>query len=172
MRPLLVSLAAALLTAGSAAAQVDTPAIVSADGSATLTRPPQMMRMRVDVMSKAATLEEALAGLKQQTAKAKTQLVEFGADADSIRVEAPRVTSLKTEQQRQMEELMRQRLERAGRGQAKARASMPVIVAATLEAQWKLNSTEAEQILLQVHPLQEKIRAADIGQLPVLAADS
>ena len=164
MRSTFACLVACLsLAPGTAAAQPAEPGTVSATGSATLERPPAVMRMRVDVMFKAGTVEEALAGLKVQTAAAREAAVKLGASEESIRVESPRIASEKNDEQRQLERMMRERMARAGRNRKTAEVAVPVMVSATMTAEWVLAGLGPDELLAKVHPLQESIREADLA---------
>lgn len=163
MKSLVLSLAAVLGFAGASVAQVPQPGVISGSGSITLTRQPEILRLKVDIISRGGSLKEALDGLKQRTEAARTKVVELGAVEDSVEVDAPRLSTRKTDEQQQVEMMLMQRMQRSGRSRARASVATPVTVSAALTAEWKLDAGDAEALLLQVHPLQENIREADLG---------
>ncbi|MEX0717601.1 MAG: SIMPL domain-containing protein [Planctomycetaceae bacterium] len=146
-----------------AAAQLGmTDAMVTGAGAVILERQPELMRLRIDLIAKGDTLEAALAALDDRAAAAKLQVVAFGAGKDSVQVGEARITDSKTDQQKQMEQMLAQRLRQAGRG-APAKTAETVTVAATLEAEWPLQAKNANELLLAVHPLQKKIIDANLA---------
>jgi uncharacterized protein YggE len=142
---------------------VEKEGVVSGTGQVVLDRLPDTMRMQVAILSKADTLKEALDSLKERIEAAKAQLASMGVDNDSIEVGGPKIASLKSAQQIQMERMMREQLKRAGRKQPNVPAKTPVIVSAELKAEWKLSAKTAEELLLASYPLQEKVKAADLA---------
>ena len=137
---------------------------VSGTGTVTITHMPETMRLQIAIIGRGATLKDALAALKDRTGKAKTQLITLGADKDSMKVTEPRITELPNSrnQQQQMMAMMRQR-RAGGKAPTKGQPAPPVLVMSQLTADWKLNSKSNEELLLAVHPIQEKVKSADIA---------
>lgn len=138
------------------------PGQVSGTGTASIDRMPQVMRMQVNLLAKGSKLEDALKELKEREGSARTQLAALGAAKDSIRVESPQVSSGQTEQQRQVAMFIAQRTRNSRRKTAKA-AVAPVSMAALLTAEWPLQAETVEDLLLAVHGIQEKVKAADLA---------
>ncbi len=141
----------------------DAAAIVSQTGTHVIEKNSEFMRMHVDLQAKGDSLETALAALRERVQAARARLGELRADKDSITVGDPQISQGKTDQQRQMEAMMQRQLRSQGRSKPASDAPTPVRVTAELTAQWTLDPGTPEELLLAVHPLQEKIRQADVG---------
>lgn len=140
---------------------------VSGTGIVTIEKKPQVMRMQIDILSKAGSLKEALTGLKDQIAAARAQLAVLGADKKTIKISPPQISSTKSERQQQIEMMLSQRMQSRGKGNAKKKKATtgPITVSAQLTAEWKLQTQNTEELLLAVHPLQNKIKEADLAGL-------
>lgn len=136
---------------------------VQGTGTVVIERVPESLRMQVAILGKGAGLKEAVAALKKQVDSAKAQVVKLGADEASIKVEPARIFQQQNDRQRQMEMMMAQRMRGGGKKNAKNKPVQPITVASTLTATWKLKAKDAEDLLLTVHPLQEKIKSADLA---------
>jgi uncharacterized protein YggE len=138
---------------------------VSGTGTISLTRAPEVMRMHVALTSKGATLKDALAALKTRTDAARLQLTTLGADKGSIKIEAAHIAVQDPNRRNQMQAMMMMRMQqgKGNKGAAKSKTAPPVEVTSNLTAEWKLSAKDPEAMLLLVHPLQEKIRAADLA---------
>lgn len=148
----------------SAFAQPSVPGSVAGTGSASLSRIPEILRVQVAITSKGATLKEALAALKTRSDAARLQVITLGAEKESVKVDAPRIAVQDPNRRRAMDMMMAQRVKQAGKkGAAKDKTAPPVEVTSTLTAEWKLTAKDPEALLLAVHPLQEKIRSADLA---------
>lgn len=165
-RTLLLSSALVIASGGGGFAQVGQPDLVSGLGMVSISRPPETFRLQIAILGRGATLKDALVALKERTAKAQTQLVAMGADKETMKVGDARVTDVNNDRNRQMQMMMAQRMRLQARGAKaaqKAQPAPPIIVSAQLTAEWKLTAKTTEDLLLTVHPLQEKIRAADLA---------
>ena len=167
MRCLVTALVAALLiSAGDASlvcAQVGALGGISGSGTVLVKRRPEIMRMQVVLSGSGKTIQDALAKLKTVRESAVKRLEELGADKSSIKVDPP--TAGVTQQQQNLEMMMRQQL--AARGRAVASndgAPKSVDVSAALTADWQLKDESAEERLVRVHELQEKVRGADLAK--------
>jgi hypothetical protein len=149
--------------ASTGAAQFEQSNLVAGTGTATLTRMPETMRLQVSLIGRGATLKDALAALKDRTTRAQTQLISLGAEKESIKVGDARLSEMPNNRNSQMQMMMMQRMKRGGKTKDKAPAAPPVLVTAQLSAQWKLSSKTSEELLLAIHPVQEKIKAADLA---------
>jgi hypothetical protein len=122
------------------------------------------MRLQVELLAKGSNLKEALALLKDRIEAARLQVGILGAIKKSVKFGDPKLSSAKTDQQKQMEQMLSQRLRQRGkRGGKPSKAASPVTVSAELTAEWKLTAKTVEELLLVSHELQEKIKAADLA---------
>jgi uncharacterized protein YggE len=149
--------------AGPTAAQEFAGSSVHGAGNVVIKRLPDTMRVQVAIIGKGTNLKEAVAALKTRVDAARKQVEALGADKDSITVDAARVFEQQNDQRRQMEMMMAQRMRGGGKKNAKNKTSPPVMLSSQLTASWKLDAKDAEDLLLKSHPLQEKIKSADLG---------
>ncbi|QDT93652.1 SIMPL domain-containing protein [Gimesia algae] len=140
---------------------------VSGTGTVIIVKKPAVMRMQVEILSKASTLEGALSGLKDRIEATRAQLAVLGADKESIKIDSPKVSSEKSERQQQIEMMLAQRMRGRGNGSGKKKGivTTPLTVSAQLTAEWKLQAKTDEELLLASHPLQNKIKEADLAGL-------
>jgi uncharacterized protein YggE len=157
-----------LAAPGAASAQLVEPGTVSGNAHVTISRQPETMRVQIALQGKGATLKDALTAVKSRGDAARKQLTTLGAAKDSIKVESPKVAE-KNDQQNQrqmrMQMMMMQRMRQGGKAAApkKAKTAEPILVSAMLTAEWKLDAKSPDELLLSVHSLQEKIKAADLA---------
>ena len=121
--------------------------------------------MHIELMSKAGSLKEAIAGLKARKESARKTLEKLGAELDSMAFGKVSISDEQSEQQQQLAEMMsmiEQQRGRTGRPNAK-KTSVPVTVTCSLTVSWKLDYDSSEEMLLFVHPLQQEIRDADLS---------
>jgi uncharacterized protein YggE len=157
-------MAAAILGfAGSALAEGNAPGVVSGTGVVTISRPADQMRLQITILGRGTALEEALKSLKDRTARARKELDRLGAAKDSIVVDKSRIVDAQqNDRQRQLQVMMMQRMGQKAKAKTPAVAP-PITVSANLTAEWKLSPNESEDPLLTIHPLQQKIKAADLA---------
>jgi len=138
---------------------------VSGNGVVTISRQPETMRLQVALQGKGATLKDALAAVKTRADAARKQLTSLGAEKDSIKIDNTKITPKNDQdQQRQMQRMMMQRMQQGGKTPKKPKkVAEPVLVSAMLTAEWKLDTKSADELLLSVNALQEKIKAADLA---------
>lgn len=149
------------------------PGVVHGDGTVSITRPPETMRVVITIQGKGATLKDAMAALKKHVDKAREEVVDLGASKDSIQLDAPRIAAANNaDQQRRMQRMMAQRMAGGGRKNKKAKAAPPVTVNAKFTAEWPLKPKDGDELLSLVHPLQEKIREAKLAGLDAGDAES
>ena len=144
---------------------------VSGMGMIVLEKQPEIMRMQIEIQAKAGSLKEALVALKKQEETAKAQLAVLGANKKSIKIGSPTLSAATDSgQQQQMEMLMQARLRSRGGKTAKKKATTtPVVVKVSLIAEWKITAITAEELLLASHPLQKKIKDADLAGVKTTA---
>lgn len=146
--------------------------VVSGNGVVTISRQPETMRVTVAIQGKGGTLKDALAAVKTRTEAAKKQVVTLGANKDTIKVESPKINTQQADQQqammqRRMQAMMMQQMNKTKKAGKKdkeaAKPAEPVLVATMFTAEWKLDAKTPEDLLIAVHGLQEKIKAADLA---------
>ena len=137
---------------------------VTGSGVVEIKRRPDRMRLQVELLAKGSNLKAALALLKDRIEAARVQVAALGVIKESVKFGDPKLSSTKTDQQKQMEQMLMQRLRQRGKRKGKQpKASSPVTVSAELTAEWKLTAKTVEELLLVSHELQEKIKAADLA---------
>ena len=136
---------------------------VSGTGTVTLTRKATVMRVHVQLLGKGKSLEEALANLKERRQAARAGLETLGAEKDSISFGDPSLLNPQSQNRRQLERMIRQRMAAAGRKAKGLKLPRSFTVSARLKAEWRLEAEDPEKLLLAVHALQEKVKAADLG---------
>ena len=160
----LVACAVALGFPDSVRAQApDESGTVAGNGVVTISRPPEIMRVQIALQGKGADLKAALAAVKARADAARKQLTTLGAGKESIKVDQAKIGAKNNQQQRQMQMMMMQRMRQGNKASKKPKTPDPVLVSAMLTAEWKLDSKSADDLLVAVHALQEKIRAADLA---------
>jgi hypothetical protein len=128
---------------------------------------PTVMRVFVELLGKGSTLEEALANLKERRATARAQLEKLQADKDSVSFGPIAIINTETPEQRRIEAAIAERLAERGRKSPKAPKAKPMTVSTVLRAQWPLKAGTPEELILTVHQLEEKIKAADMAGIAV-----
>ena len=109
---------------------------ISAAGTATVRKMPSSLRMHIELVAKEKSLEEALDKMKDRREAALVQLDTLGADKDSIRFGDPSLSSDQSEQRRNIEKMIAQRMRgRDGAPPKGLQISKSVTVSTTLIAQ-------------------------------------
>jgi hypothetical protein len=141
--------------------------VVSGNGLVVISRKPEAMRLVVVLQGKGATLKDALASIKTRGEAAKKQLVTLGAVKDSIKIDDAKIAEPDNDRQQQQMRMQMMMMQRAGKaakpGKKTAKTPDPVLVSATVTAEWKLEAKSADELLMAVHSVQEKVKAADIA---------
>ncbi len=147
-----------VLAAASSAAVGQTPASqgsVAGAGVAVIKRQPEFMRMRVELTASGKDLKEALANLKARREAALKVCAAENAVADSIVVGSPRIAPDVAQRARMMGYSTPSI--RSGRNK-KPEPAPPVNVSASLTAEWPLQGSDAEELLLASQSLQSKLK--------------
>jgi uncharacterized protein YggE len=140
---------------------------VTAMGMATVKRPPELLRVQVQLSAEGKTVREALSKLAARKEACRKKLIGLGAKAEAITFEDARVEG-PDPRQAQMEMMMRAR--RGGvrppttgpAGGAGAAAAQKVAV--IVKAEWPLAEAKtAEDLLVMGAELQAKVKAADVA---------
>jgi uncharacterized protein YggE len=146
-----------------ARAQGQAEPTVSAQGVVELRRPPDILRVQVELLAKGKDLPEALAKLKERRAAVEQYLHTLGLSKESLVFAEPAPASAKTEQQRQIEAMVMQRMAAQGKAPTKSKDKLPAVVSSMLKAELPLKASDPESLLIQSAELEEKIKAADLG---------
>ncbi|MGE0608409.1 MAG: SIMPL domain-containing protein [Pirellulales bacterium] len=143
-------------------AQAQEDSSVTASGTARLERAPDFLRMHVRISANGKNVREALEKLQARRESVRDKLKDLAVEEDSIEFSEPSINATMSDRQRQMEALMRQR---SGKTKKKPGddAPRPVMLAQTLQAEWKLGSENSEELLVLAHELQEAIKEADVA---------
>jgi uncharacterized protein YggE len=166
MHPRLLVVLLAACLAGPAGAQAPHPqwGTVTGQSYVDLKKPPEVLRVQIEILAKGKDLKEALARLKERREAIKSRLAALGAIKDAVVFGEPALGGEKTEQQKQLAILVEQRL-RAGGGKpaAKSKSEPPAVVSTWLRFEVPLKAANPEDLLLVAQGLQDKILAADLG---------
>jgi uncharacterized protein YggE len=164
--PALLACAFAALVPAAPAAEPSAEGTVTGQGTADVKKPPEFLRVQVEVLARGKDLREALARLKERQGAARKQLATLGAAQGTVAFGDPVANPEKNDQQRMMERMVMARMRaRQGKPGAKPKVAPPVAVSATLKADLPLKASGADELLLAAESLQEKIKAADLGGL-------
>ncbi len=155
--------ASALLYPLSAVA-ADDAAVISSTGTAKLVKQPDLLRLKIQLVAHADTVEATAAQFADLKTAAQAQLAALGADAPSIAFTPPALTDAKTDQQRQMERMVAQRMRGGGR-KTESESPSKVAMSTTLTAEWVLSADSPEKRLIEIHELQKRVTDADLGGL-------
>jgi uncharacterized protein YggE len=153
----------AFAVAAGARAQATDPGAVTAYGTATVKRAPDLLRVQIQLSGDGKTVKEALAKLATRREACKKKFLALGVKEESVSFEEPRVDTGDPRQQ-QMEMMMRARMNRPGsRPTAGGGAAAHVTVVSTAKAEWPLAGKGGEELLITAYDLQEKVKAADLA---------
>jgi uncharacterized protein YggE len=136
---------------------------VTATGVELIRVKPEKLRMQLDITVKGKNLADALKKLAARRETALAELEKMSADKDSIRAGDARLEQVDPNQQRQMEMMVRQRMQQGGKKAKKAAAEKPVSVVCTLNAEWPLSDKTGEAMLVESQAIEDKVRAADLA---------
>jgi uncharacterized protein YggE len=133
-------------------------------GTVVIERSPELMRMQVQLLATAPNMKEALAALKTRQESATAQVVALGAVKESIKVEPAALVETANDRNRQIQMMMRQRMQAGGtRKKAPAKTTEPVRLSTVLTADWTLKAKSHEELLTAVHDTQTKLKALDLA---------
>lgn len=162
----LVSFSAVTVPGAIGHAQTPAEEGIHAMGEVVLEKPPEWMRLHVNVLATGKDLSVAMEKLKVRRAEVEKQLETLGALPDSVRFGDIVLDLSQDNRQLQMEMAMRQRMAQ-NRGQKRTAESeataKPVNVMSSLTADWPLPAGEASERLLAAVKLRQVIRAGELG---------
>ncbi len=141
----------------------ETP-MVSASGEEILKRWPTQLVLRLDLIGRAGSLDEALEEMEKRKESAGLLLKSLGAQMDTVEYGDPTTSNAASQGQEQMQAMIRQRIQRSG-GQIPEGLKMPESTTVTLPltARWDLATTDPTKLLRQVNELRKQIEKADLG---------
>jgi uncharacterized protein YggE len=142
----------------------DTDGALSGTGTVAIERKPDLMRMQVQLLATSPTMKDALAALKKRQDAATAQVLALGAAKESIKAEPAALVEAGTDRNRQIQMMMRQRMQAGGaRRKTPAKTTEPVRLSTTFTADWPLQAASHEEQLAAAHDLQQKLRALDLA---------
>jgi uncharacterized protein YggE len=165
LRSLCLAIAAGIVAAPSAYAQYGVAdGALSGTGTVVIERTPELMRMQVQLLASAPNMKDALAALKKRQDSATAQAVALGAVKDSVKVEPAALVEGTNDRNRQIQMMMRQRMQAGGaRRKPAAKTTEPVRLSTTFTAEWPLKAKSHDEMLAEVHDVQQKLRALDLA---------
>jgi len=136
---------------------------VSATGVVVVKRNPTRMRMYIQLFGKGKTPEEALAKLKERREAATLQLESLKADKKSIVFGKTSFSTVQEAQKQRFEAMVREQMRAGGKAPKGLKVPQTTTVTTFLSAEWPLEATSQETLLLLAHGIEEKIKAADLS---------
>ncbi|RCS54084.1 DUF541 domain-containing protein [Bremerella cremea] len=138
--------------------------MVEAEGKEVLKRWPSQLVMRLDLIGRAGSMDDALAALEKRKEVAKTLLTSLGAEMDTVEYGDPTTTSAASQGQEQIQAMIRERIQRSGGSvPAGLKVAESTVVTLPLTARWELDTSDPVKLLQQATVLRKKIEDADIG---------
>jgi uncharacterized protein YggE len=136
---------------------------ITGTGMGSIKRPPDVLRVQVQISAEGKTLKDALAKLADRREACKKKLASLGAKAESIAFEDAKLDT--PDPRQQAEAMMMARVRGRGRpaSTSPAGAAAPARVAMLVRAEWPLTAGAADEVLVNGQELQNKIKAADIA---------
>lgn len=167
MHPGLLSVLCILVLGPHLLGQAPRDGTVAGQGSAELKMQPQLLRVQVEILAKANDLQTALAKLKERRDAARLQLKALAAVPESVAFGEPTVAPEKTDQQKQMEAMVAQRMRNTpgARPPQKKTEAPPAVVLALLRFDLPLKAADGDQLLMVAQALQQRVKDADLGGL-------
>jgi uncharacterized protein YggE len=146
--------------------QQQSPAVsdsITAVGTSSVKKPPDAMRLVIQLAAEGKTLKEALEKVSQRKEAAKKKLVALGAAEGGIQFEDLRPET--PNQQQLMEQAMKARMGTGKKPAPGPGGAANVRLMVTLKAQWPLTGKSPEELLTRALELQEKVKATDLAEL-------
>jgi uncharacterized protein YggE len=137
-------------------------------GVATIERPPNVLRMQVELTAQGTDMADAVKKLRAAEAAARKKLAELGATESSVSASPINDGSARSSRQAQMEYYMRQQMAARGKKPATNPAAS-TSVSLTLKADWPLSGS-GDELLVNASTLAQKIKAADVAGKKAAAA--
>lgn len=138
--------------------------IISVSGEKTIKRLPTELVMRIELVGRDETLDEALQAVAKRKEAAGLLLKSLGANMETVEFGDPTTSNASNQGQQQMEAMIRRRM---GRIDGPIPEGLKIAEASTvtlpLKARWKLTATDATGILKEATELRKKIEEADLA---------
>ncbi len=161
-RCLTVILFIILMARASRAAAPGDGGVIQSAGTASIKRTADTMRVTIELTAEGKSMKDALETLKARRSAAQEKLAALAPVDKSVEFSEPRVGT-EDPRQRQMERMLRNRMQQ--KTPKKTTEAPPVKVTLNVKAEWSLTGKTGDDLLLAANDLQEKIRAADLGQV-------
>lgn len=137
---------------------------IVANGFGTVKLQPQSLRLFIELQGKAGTFEEAMAKLTDREDAARMQLKAMGFAPDTIEMSQPGLDASKSQQQLQMQEMIRHQMAAAGRAMPEKKDTPKVVtLSATLVADLPLEEAPPAQLYLKMEKLKRQVAEADLA---------
>jgi uncharacterized protein YggE len=138
---------------------------VGGSGTATIKKDAQILRLQISLLGKGKDAKAAVEKIKARRAAAEAALQKLAASPGAVEFGSMTVVPDKTDQQRRMEVMVRQRMQ-GGAGRPTTRGAEkigPVTITMSLKVDWPMAGDSPEARLLAALELQDKIKAADLS---------
>lgn len=130
-------------------------------GSVEITRQPNTLLMTLTLRGRGPDVIKSLESLNARKEKALDKLNQLGANEDTIEFGEPTLSSGMSQQQQQMQQMLRQHMRASGRDEVEVPDVLTV--SRQLSAEWPLSAKTSDELLIQVVALTKKIREADVA---------
>ncbi len=160
---------ASTIAAAIANAQQPEPSTVAGQGTGTIARPAEFLRVQIELAAKDQDPRAAVTRLKTIKESASAKLAELGAVKDSIKFTEPTMTTVGGGSEAELRRVMMARM----RGKAETKpAGAPVTLTVQVTADFPLKTQPPEDLLLASFELQNRIKDADLAGLKAAAKDA
>lgn len=139
------------------------PARITAEGVATIKRPPSLLRMTMILTARGKTVDEAMQALKDRRNAATVSLKKLKATPDSIEFGDAALSGDGNERS-EIQRMMRMQ-SRGGRLPKGLELPKSATVTCTLKAEWPLKYESHDDLLVYMNQLKDQIDAADLAGL-------
>lgn len=164
---LVVGLMLACLVGQSPAGEGPQTGRVTGTGAIALKRKPEILRVHIELLAKAKTTKDALAKLRDRKQFVKATLESMGAASEAIEFGEPSVAGAADGREQGLDMILRQinPFQAPGRAAGKAKEAPFVVVSCPLKVEIPLKASNPEDLVVLAHGLEERIKAADLGDL-------
>ncbi len=137
---------------------------VSGQGSVTIEKPADILRLQAEITAVGKDVKEALTKLKAREASLRKQFAELGTSEGAITMDDPKVGGGATDRAAQMQRMVMARMQQRGGAASKpSEGPKSVTVSAAVKVEWPLKASSPEELLIAATSLQEKAKAIDLS---------
>jgi hypothetical protein len=157
------------------AGRAEEPATISVQGTASIDKPAEILRMRLDLPGSGPTMEAALGVIKQRRSRAVEALRKLGAVESSILGEGPYARKAQTEAMNpsRVVRMVNGRMVVSGvASEEEDDAPAKVDLVLSVRADWTLKGKDIDAILREVAEIQRRVKEADLATVPADKAES